>query len=65
MSSETDRETTFYARATMSDGWERRQERTRRDVLDATGALIAESGVAERPGVVVADSPRAGTSPAD
>lgn len=51
-----------YARATMSDGWERRQERTRRDVLDATGALISESGVdgltmrklAERAGVAVA-----------
>ncbi|NKB40444.1 MAG: TetR family transcriptional regulator [Ilumatobacter sp.] len=46
----------------MSDGWERRQERTRRDVLDATGALIAEAGVegltmrklAERAGVAVA-----------
>lgn len=46
----------------MSDGWERRQERTRRDVLDATGALIAETGVdgltmrklAERAGVAVA-----------
>ncbi|MEP1125131.1 MAG: TetR/AcrR family transcriptional regulator [Ilumatobacter sp.] len=46
----------------MSDGWERRQERTRRDVLDATGALISESGVdgltmrklAERAGVAVA-----------
>ena len=36
------------------------------DVKNADGAtLIAESGVAERPGVVVADSPRAGTSPAD
>jgi len=46
----------------MSDGWERRQERTRRSVLDATGELIAESGVdgltmrklAERAGVAVA-----------
>lgn len=46
----------------MSDGWERRQERTRQDVLDATGALIAEAGVdgltmrklAERAGVAVA-----------
>jgi len=46
----------------MSDGWERRQERTRRDVIDAAGALIAESGVvgltmrklAERAGVAVA-----------
>lgn len=46
----------------MSDGWERRQERTRQHVLDATGALIAESGVdgltmrklAERAGVAVA-----------
>lgn len=51
-----------YDRRTMSDGWERRQERTRRDVLDATGALISESGVdgltmrklAERAGVAVA-----------
>jgi AcrR family transcriptional regulator len=62
MSSETDAETPSYARVTMSDGWERRQERTRRDVLDATGALIAEAGVdgltmrklAERAGVAVA-----------
>jgi len=62
MSSETAGQATFYARATMSDGWERRQERTRRDVLDATGALIAEAGVdgltmrklAERAGVAVA-----------
>lgn len=46
----------------MSDGWERRQERTRRDVIDAAGALIAESGVdgltmrklAERASVAVA-----------
>ena len=46
----------------MSDGWTRRQERTRRDVIDAVGALIAESGVdgltmrklAERAGVAVA-----------
>jgi AcrR family transcriptional regulator len=46
----------------MSDGWERRQERTRRDVIDAAGHLIAESGVeglsmrklAERAGVAVA-----------
>ncbi len=46
----------------MSDGWERRQERTRRSVIDAAGALIAESGVdgltmrklAERAGVAVA-----------
>ena len=46
----------------MSDGWERRQERTRRDVIDAAGALIAESGLdgltmrklAERAGVAVA-----------
>jgi len=46
----------------MSDGWERRQERTRRDVLDATGSLIADAGVtgltmrklAERAGVAVA-----------
>jgi len=46
----------------MSDGWERRQERTRRDVLDATGELIADGGVhgltmrklAERAGVAVA-----------
>ncbi|MFN3257759.1 MAG: TetR/AcrR family transcriptional regulator [Ilumatobacter sp.] len=46
----------------MSDGWVRRQERTRRDVIDAVGALIAESGVdgvtmrklAERAGVAVA-----------
>ena len=62
MSSEIADEATFYARVTMSDGWERRQERTRRDVLDATGALIAETGVdgltmrrlAERAGVAVA-----------
>lgn len=46
----------------MSDGWTRRQERTRRDVLDAAGALIAEGGLdgltmrklAERAGVAVA-----------
>jgi AcrR family transcriptional regulator len=46
----------------MSDGWVRRQERTRRDVLDAAGAVIAEGGVdgltmrklAERAGVAVA-----------
>jgi len=46
----------------MSDGWERRQERTRRDVIDAAGVLIAESGLdgltmrklAERAGVAVA-----------
>lgn len=46
----------------MSDGWERRQERTRQDVLDATGVLVAEAGVvgltmrklAERAGVAVA-----------
>ena len=46
----------------MSDGWERRQERTRRDVLDATGELIARDGLdgltmrklAERAGVAVA-----------
>ncbi len=46
----------------MSDGWERRQERTRRDVIDAAGELIAEAGVvgltmrklAERAGVAVA-----------
>lgn len=46
----------------MSDGWIRRQQRTRRDVLDAAGAVIAESGVdgltmrklAERAGVAVA-----------
>jgi AcrR family transcriptional regulator len=46
----------------MSDGWERRQERTRRDVLDATGELIALGGVdgltmrklADRAGVAVA-----------
>lgn len=45
-----------------SDGWERRQERTRRDVIDAAGVLIAEGGVegltmrklAERAGVAVA-----------
>ncbi len=51
-----------YDLRTMSDGWERRQERTRRDVLDATGLLIAELGVdgltmrklAERAGVAVA-----------
>lgn len=29
----------------MSEGWERRQERTRRDVIDATGVLIAEAGL--------------------
>jgi AcrR family transcriptional regulator len=46
----------------VSDGWERRQERTRSDVLSAAGSLIAESGVegltmrrlAERAGVAVA-----------
>lgn len=46
----------------MSEGWVRRQERTRRDVLDAAGALIAEDGLdgltmrklAERAGVAVA-----------
>jgi AcrR family transcriptional regulator len=46
----------------MSDGWGRRQERTRRDVIDAAGALIAEGGVdgltmrklAERASVAVA-----------
>jgi AcrR family transcriptional regulator len=46
----------------MSDGWERRQQRTRRDVIDAAGLLIAEGGVegltmrklAERAGVAVA-----------
>ncbi|MFT6292796.1 MAG: AcrR family transcriptional regulator [Ilumatobacter sp.] len=46
----------------MSDGWERRQERTRGDVISAAGLLIAESGVegltmrklAERAGVAVA-----------
>lgn len=46
----------------MGDGWERRQEQTRRDVIEATGVLIAESGVdgltmrklAERAGVAVA-----------
>ena len=46
----------------MSDGWVRRQERTRRDVLDAVGALIAHDGLdgltmrklAERAGVAVA-----------
>ncbi len=46
----------------MSDGWERRQERTRREVLDATGELIAGGGIdgltmrklAERAGVAVA-----------
>jgi AcrR family transcriptional regulator len=46
----------------MSDGWERRQERTRQHVLDATGALVAEAGLdgltmrklAERAGVAVA-----------
>lgn len=48
--------------AAMSDGWSRRQERTRRDVLDAAGRLIAEGGLegltmrklAERAGVAVA-----------
>jgi AcrR family transcriptional regulator len=62
VSTETGAQSTFYARATMSDGWERRQERTRRNVLDATSALIAEAGVdgltmrklAERAGVAVA-----------
>ena len=46
----------------MSDGWTRRQERTRRDVLDAAGSIIADHGVeamtmrklAERAGVAVA-----------
>lgn len=46
----------------MSDGWERRQERTRRDVIGAAGTLIAEGGVegltmrrlAERANVAVA-----------
>lgn len=46
----------------MSEGWERRQVRTRREVIDAAGAMIAESGVdgltmrklAERAGVAVA-----------
>lgn len=46
----------------MSEGWERRQERTRRDVIEATGVLIAESGLdgltmrklAERASVAVA-----------
>ena len=46
----------------MSEGWERRQEQTRRDVVTAAGALIAEGGVealtmrklAERAGVSVA-----------
>jgi len=46
----------------MADGWDRRQERTRQDVLDAAGALIAESGLdgltmrklATRAGVAVA-----------
>ena len=47
---------------TMSDGWVRRQERTRGDVLAAAGGIIADSGVegmtmrklAERAGVAVA-----------
>ena len=55
-------EPTPYARTTMSDGWERRQARTRRDVIDAAGALVGESGIggltmrklAERAGVAVA-----------
>lgn len=46
----------------VADGWLRRQERTRRDVLRAASALIAESGLegltmrklAERAGVAVA-----------
>ena len=46
----------------MSDGWVRRQERTRRDVLDAAGRLIADGGLegltmrklAEAAGVAVA-----------
>ncbi len=46
----------------MSEGWVRRQEQTRRDVIDAAGQLIAEGGVegltmrklAERAGVAVA-----------
>ncbi len=46
----------------MSQGWDRRQERTRADVLVAVGELIAESGVegvtmrklADRAGVAVA-----------
>ncbi len=46
----------------MSDGWERRQARTRCDVIDAAGRLIAEGGLAgltmrklaERAGVAVA-----------
>lgn len=46
----------------MSEGWDRRQERLRADVLAAAGRLIAESGVehltmrrlAERAGVAVA-----------
>ena len=29
----------------MADGWERRQEQTRNDVLVAAGALIAEHGL--------------------
>ncbi|MEO1057726.1 MAG: TetR/AcrR family transcriptional regulator [Actinomycetota bacterium] len=46
----------------MAHGWDERQERTRNDVLDAVGSLIAEGGVehltmrrlAERAGVAVA-----------
>ena len=46
----------------MSDGWERRQARTRRDVIEAAGAIVGEVGVegltmrklAERAGVAVA-----------
>lgn len=46
----------------MADGWERRQERTRRDVVDATGEIIAADGLegvtmrklAVRAGVAVA-----------
>ena len=46
----------------MSDGWVRRPEQTRRDVLDAAGTLIADGGLegltmrklAERAGVAVA-----------
>src|SRR6056297_3580186 len=46
----------------MTAGWERRQERTRKDVIEAAGELISEGGVdgltmrklAERAGVAVA-----------
>ena len=46
----------------MVHGWDERQQRTRNEVLDAVGALIAEGGVefltmrrlAERAGVAVA-----------